>query len=108
MGQNNRTFTFAKVKVATRVNFIYYATYKLQFNDYNSLNFYKLSSKIGFELRLKMKKALIEHFCCIKALLFICVCWPILIHCANGLFFCTPCCELSTDSLYTHNSILQK
>ena len=57
MGQNNRTFTFAKVKVATRVNFIYYATYKLQFNDYNSLNFYKLSSKIGLEFRIKAKRS---------------------------------------------------
>lgn len=32
------------------------ATSQTQFTDYNLLDFYKLSSKIGFELHLKMKK----------------------------------------------------
>ena len=35
---------------------VFNATSQTQFTDYNSLNIYKLSSKMGFELRIKNQK----------------------------------------------------
>lgn len=41
---------------------VFNATSQTQFTDYNSLNIYKLSSKMGFELRIKnQKKGMIPY-----------------------------------------------